>query len=99
MYDVCVCYEIVNETLTHLYLDLFHSLNFLSNYPVQCTNFKTYMPKPRRNCMTLCEDTFMGECTLAMHTYIRLSLPSNQSFYRLIAGYWMGGGDHEVPRG
>ena len=23
------------------------------------------------------------------------SLPN---FYRLIAGYWMGGGDHEVPR-
>ena len=28
-----------------------------------------------------------------------LPLPSNQSNYRLIAGYWMGGGDHEVPRG
>ena len=25
-----------------------------------------------------------------------LPLPSNQSFYRLITGYWMGGGDHEV---
>ena len=21
---------------------------------------------------------------------------SNQSFYRLITGYWMGGGDHEI---
>ena len=30
---------------------------------------------------------------------ICLPLPSNQSFYTLIAGYWMGGGDHEVPRG
>ena len=27
---------------------------------------------------------------------ICLPLPSNQSFYRLIAGYWMSGGDHEV---
>ena len=28
-----------------------------------------------------------------------LPLPSNQSFYRLIASYWMGVNDHEVPRG
>ena len=28
-----------------------------------------------------------------------LSLPSKQRFYRLIAGYWMGGGDHQVYQG
>ena len=32
-----------------------------------------------------------------IHTHTYLS--SNQSFYRLIAGYWVGVGDHEVPRG
>ena len=26
-----------------------------------------------------------------------LPYPSNQTFYRLLVGYWMGGGDHEVP--
>ena len=27
------------------------------------------------------------------------ALPSNQNCYRLIAGYWVGGGDHDEPRG
>ena len=33
--------------------------------------------------------------TVCVSVCVCLLLPSNQSFYRLIAGYWMGRGDHE----
>ena len=39
-------------------------------------------------CMVWCVTVFVCHCPATM-----------QSFYTLIAGYWMGGGDHEVPRG
>ena len=41
----------------------------------------------------------MHVCAQCMCACVCLSLPSNQSICKLIAGYWMGGGDHEVHPG
>ena len=44
---------------------------------------------PNKRCVT----------TMYLRVCVCFPLPSNQRCYRLIAGYWRGGGDHEVPRG
>ena len=76
--------------ITCAFDDASHALQLRHNYHVHVSG--VYV------CMYERWSVYMYVCTWHIHTYMYICRPSpsNQSFYRLIAGYQRGAGDYRV---